>query len=170
MLQGSFSGFAKESIQAVPFDRPLRPLRPADCLVRSRKLVCPVSPPFSPWLPKLPRAYRNSEEGVLLSRVCPGFVLTLWFWYMYQGHFIIRGCPVIGTGTHFYQPFASSSFDAAWQAIQDHERILKMTLADDVIVHVVVDGKNSLLFGFEERNAQQPNFPHRVGQVRCKMG
>ena len=72
----------------------------------------------------------------------------------------------IGTGTHFYQPLASSSFDAAWKAIEDHERSHRVTLADDVIVHVVVDGKNSMLYGYEEHNAKQPNHRIRVGRVK----
>jgi hypothetical protein len=41
-----------------------------------------------------------------------------------------------------------------------------MTLADDVIVHVVVEGKNALLFEYEEWNAKQPNFRHRAGAVK----
>jgi hypothetical protein len=39
-------------------------------------------------------------------------------------------------------------------------------LSDDVVVHVVVDGKGPIAFDYVEHNARQPNYRHRVGAVR----
>jgi hypothetical protein len=69
-------------------------------------------------------------------------------------------------GHHSYDVSASSSFDAAWQAIRDHERTHKIVLPDDLVLQVVVDGKNGNLYGCDEHNATKQNFWVRVGRIR----
>jgi hypothetical protein len=66
-------------------------------------------------------------------------------------------------GNCMYQVAARSSFEAARGAIAEHEKHYPR-LADDVVVHVVVDGK-SFAAGLEH-NARQPNYRHRVGMLR----
>jgi hypothetical protein len=65
-------------------------------------------------------------------------------------------------GQNIYEPHgALSSMDAAWKAIQDHERRKKAALMDDVILHVVVDGITPSIWNWQEHNASKPNFRHR---------
>lgn len=61
---------------------------------------------------------------------------------------------------------AESSFAAAWKALQEHEEFHKLTVPADAILHVVVNGKDSHLHDYQEYNAAQPNFRHKVGRVR----
>jgi hypothetical protein len=68
-------------------------------------------------------------------------------------------------GNCVYQIAASTSFEAARQAIALHEKH-HPRLGDDVIVHVVVDGKTHTAFDYLEHNARQPNYRHPVGLVR----
>jgi hypothetical protein len=68
-------------------------------------------------------------------------------------------------GNCVYQVAATSSFDAARQAIAEHEKY-HPRLSDDAVVHVVVNGKGPAAFDYLEHNARQPNYRHRVGVLR----
>jgi hypothetical protein len=68
-------------------------------------------------------------------------------------------------GPCMYQVAARSSFEAARVAIAEHEKHYPR-LADDVVIHVVVDGKPVAAWDCAEHNARQPNFRHRVGVLR----
>lgn len=57
-------------------------------------------------------------------------------------------------GHYVSQVTAPSSFDAAWQAVQQHER-RNIGLGDDVILHVVVNGLTPSIWNFKEHNAAQ---------------
>lgn len=73
--------------------------------------------------------------------------------------------PAEFSGNYDYQVDAASAFDAARKAIAEHES-RRGPLDDDVIVRVVVGGKNPLLFDYDVHNAAQPNYRVRVGRVR----
>jgi hypothetical protein len=68
-------------------------------------------------------------------------------------------------GNCVYEVAASSSFDAARQAIAEHEKH-HPRLADEVVIRVVADGKGPAAFDYIEHNARQPNYRHRAGVLR----
>jgi hypothetical protein len=72
-----------------------------------------------------------------------------------------------GRGNHWYSTKAATSFGAARQAIDRHEREHKVTLTDDVMVTVIPDGIGPLLHGFSE-NSKLPHYRHTVGQVKAR--
>lgn len=67
----------------------------------------------------------------------------------------------VGTGHIDYTVDATSSMDAARQAVALHRE----SLLDDCVLTVVVNGRSPLLHGWREHNAMQPTFRHRVGAV-----
>jgi hypothetical protein len=64
-----------------------------------------------------------------------------------------------GRGHYWYSTKAATSFGAARQAIDRHERDHKVTLADDVVVTVIPDGIGPLLHGFSN-DADLPQYRH----------
>jgi hypothetical protein len=82
---------------------------------------------------------------------------------------LMKNCMVFipaSTGGHYTLCVsATSSFDAAWQALQEHER-RNPAVGDDAILNVVVDGKPPSVWDFKEHNAAQPNYRMRVGRLR----
>jgi hypothetical protein len=80
----------------------------------------------------------------------------------------VRSCIVFvptrnGKANYAYHTSSESSFGAAWDALQQHEAIHKSAVADDAILHVVVNGKDPQLHNFREWNSKQPNFRHKAG-------
>ena len=69
----------------------------------------------------------------------------------------------VGGGHIDYTVDAAKSMDAARKAIAIH----RTALADDCVLTVVVNGRSPLLHGWQEHNALQPTFRHRVGVVRA---
>ena len=66
-------------------------------------------------------------------------------------------------GNHCYDVAAASSMEAAWNAMQRHGR----PVADDVIITVVLDGRNSMLARYDEHNDLQPKYRHTARAVRA---
>ena len=76
--------------------------------------------------------------------------------------------PYLKGGSWCYDVKGSSSFEAAAKALDQHEtNHANEKLTDDAILHVVVEGKTSMLWGHVEHNAKQPNYRHTVGRVRA---
>ena len=68
-------------------------------------------------------------------------------------------------GHHHYDVSAESSFAAASAALRTHEE-RHGRVDDSTMLRIVVDRRNSMLWGYQEHNAAQPKFLHRAGKVR----
>lgn len=70
-------------------------------------------------------------------------------------------------GRWFYYTYASSSYEAARQAIEQHvARVTHEPLLDDAVLTIVVGGTDSNGANYQEHNAKKPTYRHTVGQLR----
>ena len=67
------------------------------------------------------------------------------------------------SGNHCYDVGAASSMEAAWNAMQRHGR----PVADDGIITVILDGRNSMLASYDTYNALRPTYRHTARAVRA---
>lgn len=71
----------------------------------------------------------------------------------------------VGSGHHFYEVTAESSFAAAWKALQEHEAH-QPKLPDESVLRVIVDGTTPVVWNANEHNDACKNYRDRVGRVR----
>lgn len=81
----------------------------------------------------------------------------------------VRECvvliPAMPSGHFDYDVQGESSLEAAWRALQAHER-RGLSVADNRTVRVIVEGRGLMLSDCTEHNAKQPQYRHRVARVR----
>ncbi len=81
----------------------------------------------------------------------------------------VRECvvliPAMPSGHFDYDVQGESSLDAAWRALQAHEK-RGLCVTDDKIVRVILEGRGLMLSDCTEHNAKQPQYRHRVARVR----
>jgi hypothetical protein len=71
----------------------------------------------------------------------------------------------VGSGHHFYEVTAESTFAAAWKALQEHEAH-QPKLPDESVLRVIVDGTTPMVWNANEHNDACQNFRHLVGRIR----